>query len=141
MKQDYNSNNIMKILKSFFTKEKSILFCYLFGSYAYGNYNSKSDIDMAVFLDEKECRDFFRFRLEMMAKLSKLLKKEADIVVLNDLSSVFFKYVILREGKLIGANDIEKMIEFEAKVLRDYYDYSVFSKEYNKHYIERYLKA
>jgi len=131
--------NLIKVLEKFFSKEERVLFCYLFGSFACQNFNSKSDVDVAVFLNEEKNKDFFKTRLELIASLSKLLKKEADVVILNDVNSVLFKYVILKEGKLIFARDAEEMINFELKATRDYYDFLPFSKAYNKAYTERCL--
>ena len=139
MKHNLTAESLIEILKDFFSEEEKVLFCYLFGSFACQNFNSKSDVDVAVFLDEKKNEDFFKTRLELIASLSKLLKREADVIILNTTNSVLFKYAILREGKLIFASDIGKMIDFEMKVLRDYYDFLPFSKAYNKAYIERCL--
>ena len=46
----HNVESIIKVLEN----ESDILFAYLFGSYAKGTQNEKSDIDIAVYLiDEK----------------------------------------------------------------------------------------
>ena len=139
MEHNLTTENLVEVLEDFFSEEERVLFCYLFGSFACQNFNSKSDVDIAVFLDEEKNKDFFKTRLELIADLSKLLKREADVIILNTTNSVLFKYAILREGKLIFAKDIEKMVDFEMKVLRDYYDFLPFSKAYNKAYIERCL--
>ena len=141
MEHNLGIENLIKILEKFFSKskEEGVLFCYLFGSFAYQNFNSKSDVDIAVFLDKEKNEDFFKTRLELIANLSRLLKREADVVILNNAKSILFKYAILREGKLVFAKDAERMVDFEMKVLRDYYDFLPFSKEYNKAYIERCL--
>lgn len=139
MEHNLTTENPVEVLKEFFSKEEKVSFCYLFGSFACQNFNSKSDVDVAVFLDEEKNEDFFKTRLELIVSLSKLLKREADVIILNTTNSVLFKYVILREGKLIFASDVEKIVDFEMKVLRDYYDFLPFSKAYNKAYIERCL--
>ena len=139
MKDDLIIKNLRKILEKFFSKKEDVLFSYLFGSFACQNFNSKSDIDIAVFLDEDKNKDFFKTRLELIATLSKLLKREADVIVLNTTNSVLFKYTILREGKLIFAKDVEEMINYELRTTQDYYDFLPFSEAYNKAYIERCL--
>ena len=139
MERNLTAESSIEILKNFFPGEEKVSFCYLFGSFACQNFNSKSDVDVAVFLDEEKNKDFFKTRLELIADLSKLLKREADVIILNTTNSVLFKYAILREGELIFASDMEKMVDFEMEVLRDYYDFLPFSKAYNKAYIERCL--
>ena len=139
MKDSLIVENLEKTLEKFFSKEKGILFCYLFGSFAYQNFNSKSDVDVAVFLDKEKNKDFFKTRLELIANLSRLLKKEADVIILNTTNSALFKYTILREGKLIFTRDVEKMVDFELRTTQGYYDFMPFSEKYNKAYIERCL--
>ncbi|MDI6603153.1 MAG: nucleotidyltransferase domain-containing protein [Patescibacteria group bacterium] len=123
--------NIAKILKNFFGKKKEVLFCYLFGSLAYQNFTKKSDVDLAVYLDEKKCKDFFEKRLELISQISPLLKKEADIVVLNT-APLFLKYVILQEGKLIFERDKGKRIDFELKIVNEYFDFKPILEKYRQ---------
>ena len=61
------------------------------------------------------------------------------LIILNTANSILFKYTILREGKLIFAKDVERMVDFELRTTQDYYDFLPFSKAYNKAYIERCL--
>lgn len=125
-----NPQKLIKALKGFFKDKKEVLFCYLFGSFAMENFISKSDVDLAVFLDEKRCKDFFDKRLELISQLSKILKKEVDVIVLNDTRSPFFKYVILKEGKLIFERDEEKRIDFELETLNQYFDFKPTLEKY-----------
>lgn len=132
MEQYLSLNSLMEILEKFFSQEKGVLFCYLFGSFAYKNFTSKSDIDIAVFLDKKKNRDFFEKRLELIAELSKLLKREADVIILNNLRSIFLRYVILKEGRLIFEKDRGKRIDFELKTLNEYFDFKPILKMYRQ---------
>ncbi len=58
------STDISKIpnkLNPLFKREKNILFVYLFGSAAIGKgFNLKSDIDLAVYLNEKKSKILFK---------------------------------------------------------------------------------
>jgi predicted nucleotidyltransferase len=130
---------IRKKLTSFFKKEKGILFAYLFGSAVRGRLISESDIDIAVYLDKKRVKDTFKKRLKLMVEFERILKRETDVVILNDVKSVFFKFVIIKEGKLLFERNRQKRIEFELEVMRDYYDFSPFMEKYDKVYLEREL--
>lgn len=118
-------NNLKKILR----KEKGILFCYLFGSRAYQGFTPKSDIDIAVYLDEKKYEDFFEKRLELIFEISKNLKKEADVVILNT-APLILKYMIFNEGKLIFEKEKEKRMNFELKTMREYFDFKPILEKY-----------
>lgn len=124
--------DLTRNLEIFFEGQKDVLFCYLFGSLAYRNFTSKSDIDVAVYLDRNRCKDLFKKRLNLITALSKLLRKEVDVIILNDISSVFFEYVILKEGELIFERDENERIEFEMKVLNQYFDFKPIMERYNQ---------
>jgi predicted nucleotidyltransferase len=131
---------IQNKLKSLFKQEKEVLFAYLFGSAAIGKgFNFKSDVDLAVYLDEKKVKDTFQKRLRLMSETEKVLKRETEVVILNDINSVFFKFVIIKEGKLIFERNHEKRVDFELKTIQDYFDFELFIEKYNKAYLEREL--
>ncbi len=127
-----DAKKIAKIVNKLFFEEKAVLFCYLFGSTAYDKTISTSDIDLAVYLDKEECKDFFEKRLELIAKFSKNLKKETDIVILNT-APPFLRYVVLKEGKLIFERDEGQRIDFELKSLNEYFDFKPILDMYNNH--------
>lgn len=127
------SSKIIKVLKKFFSdnKNKEVLFCYLFGSQVTKNSVSESDVDLAIYLDESKSKKFSDNRLELTGEISKLLKKQADIVVLNT-AGLFLKYVILKQGKLIFEKNSDKRIDFELKSINEYFDFKPAMEEYNK---------
>lgn len=128
-KQDLQ--NMIKELKGFLQQEEGVLFCYLFGSQATGTSISKSDIDIGLFFDKDQVDDFFEKRLELIGEISKLLKKDTDIVVLNTASS-FLRYVVLKEGKIIFERSQDKRVDFELKALNDYFDFKPVLEKYNQ---------
>jgi len=127
--EDYREKVICK-LKEFFKNRKDVVFAYLFGSIAYNNYNSKSDIDVAVYLDSD--KDLFDERINLIVELEKKFKKDVDVIILNTTKSVFLKYVIFREGELVSEKDTEKRVDFELKAMRDYFDYAPYIKMYKE---------
>jgi len=131
---------ILKKLKLAFLKDKDIIFAYLFGSaVSQKGFNLKSDVDIAVFLDEKRVQDNFEKRLKLMGATEKAISKETEVVILNDIQSIFFKFVILSEGKLIFERDHSLRLEFELKTIRDYFDFKPFIEKYNQAYLKREL--
>lgn len=113
--------NITKVLE----KEHEVLFAYIFGSYAKGIQNEKSDIDIAVYLkDENILEKDPLFPSRLAIKIEKILtgKKTVDVRVLNG-STLRFKNQVLRYGKLLFSKDEKKRIEFETFSLDHYYDF------------------
>lgn len=129
--EKYNLLEISKKGEKILKKDKKVLFAYIFGSLACQKVNPDSDIDIAVFLNKETEIDFFNKRLELISELSQAFKKEADVLILNR-ASVFMKYVVLKEGRLIFSRDENSRIDFELKALNDYFDFKPYLEEYNK---------
>ena len=144
------SSKTIKTLKKLLRKHKEVLFCYLFGSQVTKNFIPESDVDLAIYLAVSKNKDFSNTRaeqsevkrededlsssskrLELIGEISKVLKKQADIVVLNT-AGPFLKYVILQQGKLIFEKDQAQRIDFELKSINEYFDFKPVMEEYNK---------
>lgn len=131
---------IQNKLRSFFKKEKSVVFVYVFGSVAQGKTNLESDVDLAIYLDEEKAGDLFEKRLSLIEKIQSLLRKSTEVIVLNEIKSTFFKFVIIKEGKIIFERDHGKRVDFELRTMQEYYDFQPFLEEYNKAYLRRNLE-
>ncbi|MFA5431477.1 MAG: nucleotidyltransferase domain-containing protein [Candidatus Paceibacterota bacterium] len=127
---DQYREQLISDLKEFFSKREDVVFAYLFGSIAYNNYNSKSDIDVAVFL--KTNKDLFDERINLIVELEKKFKRDADVVILNSVKNVFLRYVIFREGILLFKRDEEQRVNFELRAMREYFDYAPYIKMYKE---------
>ncbi|MFH1233727.1 MAG: nucleotidyltransferase domain-containing protein [Patescibacteria group bacterium] len=127
-----------KVKKIFKEKENEIIFAYLFGSQTGEKTNFESDVDIAVYLSEY-CKDFFKTRLFLIERLQDVLKKNVEVIILNEQKSIFFKFVIIKEGKIVFEKDHEKRVDFESKIMRDYYDFQPFLQQYNQAYLKREL--
>jgi predicted nucleotidyltransferase len=128
--QLYNVESIIKVLEN----ERDILFAYLFGSYAKGTQNEKSDIDIAVYLiDEKILEKYPLYTSRLAIRIENILdKKKVDVRILNG-STLRFRNQVLMHGKLLHSKDEKKRIEFETLSLAKYYDF--------KHHIDMYDAA
>jgi predicted nucleotidyltransferase len=124
-------------LHPLFQKENYILFSYIFGSAALGHTNRQSDIDLAVYLDPNRVNDMFEKRLQMIEKCESLQKKPVDVVILNEERSIFFKFVIIKEGIVVFERDHGQRVDFELRTMQEYYDFQPFLEAYNKAYIQR----
>ena len=98
---------VVNIIKNIINNEDNILFAYLFGSYAKGNQNSSSDIDIAIMLKDNS----FDYYLEIVKKLQIATNKEIDLVVLNRAKNLFLIEDIINNS--IVLKDSEERIEYE----------------------------
>jgi len=113
--------NRIKKLTDYLSKQDYIKFAYLFGSVAGKKEGKLSDVDIAIFLDEKlSKKERISLQLEMVSHFMSLLKTDRiDVVIMND-APILLKYNIIKHGKIL--KDDEKRAEVEAKILSTYLD-------------------
>lgn len=112
---------------------------YIFGSYAKGNNNEKSDVDIAVLLNN----DYNPMdKLELIGELTSVLRREdIDLVILNSANPVL-RHQVIKYGKLIYMENEDVKVDFEVKVLKEYMDMEPFRKVQMagiKHWVEKTL--
>lgn len=128
---------LQPILRDFFHSRGDVIFAYLFGSVAEDRAGPLSDIDIAVYLDEKG--DHFRQRLLVMEELSiRLGTEDFDLIALNE-APIVLKHEIIRSGIVLKENR-EQRVSFEIDVLREYLDTGYLrgvQRESLKHHFRR----
>lgn len=130
--------NIAEILT---TSGFPIALGYIFGSQITGHATRTSDVDVAVLFPAKTTpMKRFAMRLKLIGMLENALRKPVDLVILNDIKSVFFKFVIISEGKKCLISDEDLMADFELAVMNDYIDFKPFLDSYNDHYVQKHSK-
>jgi len=120
---------IKKKLENCF-KKNPVIFVYLFGSVAEEKEGVLSDIDIAVYFEERV--DYFNEKIKLLGEIMKILKMDAiDIVVLN-ISPPLISHRIVKYGKLIYSKDEKKRIEYEVRAVLQYLDWKPFLMKYTK---------
>jgi predicted nucleotidyltransferase len=96
-------------------------FAVIFGSFAEGKVSNLSDIDIGIFINTDislmECGS-------MTIRLESILKREVDIVILNDLykRNPLLAYEIISKGGMILCKDETKFREFKKNTLLYFMD-------------------
>lgn len=120
----------IKDLISVFRLYPQVKLVYFFGSRAKGKEGRLSDYDFAVYLDEKDSKLRFETKLNLMSKLSQRIGIDnVDVVVLNDTESPELKYSIIKEGKLLFAEEPYKVF-VEPRIFNEYFDFISGLKKY-----------
>lgn len=128
------SENVKMILSE--CKEQSgIIGAYLFGSQVTGEKSNKSDIDIALLLDEENKKSFPY--LDFKVKLERKLNNNVDLIILNNAGEVL-KYQVRRFGKLIYETDslVRKKWELSSrKFYQDFlYLHQIYMNKLRKHF-------
>ena len=113
-------------LKSFLADDDNILFAYLFGSFSKGDEHARSDVDIAVYFKEES----FDEQLRVIHELSKLVKRDVDLVVLNHVKNMFLLEDIMN-GDLLKDSSTDERAYFEVKKMHEIIDYKSFKRRLN----------
>ena len=124
-------NELIRMLEAFGRAHDEVRLIYLHGSVAKATHGPLSDIDVGVLLDPV----FFakdRLALEFAGDLQAACPfGEVDLVILNDAGPIIRDRVV-RNGLVVYAKDPKEKVRFEAKAIKDMFDFSYFSNRYNK---------
>ena len=120
-------------IRKYFSDKPEIAAVYLYGSFAKGRARKDSDIDLAVLVNDKGGFSGFDIpQTRYTYDLQKITHKEVEVQNLDAVSVDFAKRVI-SEGKILLGLESKKRIEFEEKVLREFFDMKPSIDEYYKY--------
>ena len=113
----------MKIdkLKNYLFLNNNVLFGYLFGSYSKNEQTISSDIDIALYLKDTSLDNKLQINI-----LSKLLRKDVDLVILNEIKNIYLLDDILRNSNII--KDDDERVDFELIKEHEILDYKAFRR-------------
>ncbi|WAM33053.1 type VII toxin-antitoxin system MntA family adenylyltransferase antitoxin [Caldicellulosiruptor morganii] len=137
-------DEIVKILREYFEKDDKVIFAYLFGSYARGNANKSSDIDVAAYIKKsKDATEDLLYQLDTKEHLEKILNKKVDFVILND-ADPLLKHEVFSDGILVIDKDHDLYVDVRVKNFYEYMDKkryleicALYQREYFLHGKER----
>ncbi len=126
-------NQIQNKLTEYFDQKDEIEFAYLFGSLARGEETPLSDVDIALFISEKEGIEDtdkypYGYKAHITADIMGLLKKnDVDVVILND-AGALLRHRVVYGGEIIYNRNEKKRVEFQTRTLDEYMDYQYLQK-------------
>lgn len=116
----------MKSLSEALRKRSSVVFAYLFGSKVKGYASTKSDWDIAVYFSEPRGKASRWPAFELEAELSRAVGAAVQVTVLNDHLTPVFGFEIVKDGIVLLDRDKNLRMNFENRMLRQYYDWQYF---------------
>ena len=129
--------DLLSAVKEQMARDVHVRFAYLFGSHAMDKATALSDIDIAVFLDNRV--DPLHYRLKLVETFTRVAKNEnIDIVVLNQ-ATPLLKHEVIGAGIVLKEAREERLL-FETEVLREYLDLDHLRKV-QRLYIREQLRA
>ena len=119
-----DSKNIQTVITDYLSRYADIRLAFLFGSIAAGHHSEASDIDLAILFQTEP--DFY-FLDNIKNALSGFIKREIDIVVLNDASPIIKMQVLKKGIPLIRRYKAYE--EFFTCTVNEYADLKITRKE------------
>lgn len=110
--------DIYGMLGIFFKDVQGVVLAFLFGSMATGHTHRKSDVDIGVFFKTRPRIDRI---IHLRDELGYLLKREVDLIVLNEASPIL-KMQVLKNGTLVYAADKRQFPQFFVDTVNQYDD-------------------
>jgi len=127
-------------IRDFFKDKEGIVAVYLFGSYAEGKERPFSDIDIGVLLNENDRHFVKEKRNEYMTKLSRVLRKDVHLVILNSAGEELIKQIFLK-GECILVNDAKKLSYYKMVMLSKIVDFAFYREQMQSGLIRSIMKG
>jgi len=112
------------LLRELLEPRPEVLDAYLFGSTARARQQQRSDVDIAVYVDEGRCEeDGFGYHAELTTALMSGLRTNAvDVVILNRAPPLLY-HRVLRDGIRVLSRDLRATTVREGRALSRYCDF------------------
>ncbi|MFC1878008.1 nucleotidyltransferase domain-containing protein [Thermodesulfobacteriota bacterium] len=120
-------NTISKQISEYFEDNTEVIAVYLYGSYAVGKHTLTSDIDLGIVLDSEkiELDQFTAKKDKFFLDLSRILRKEIHLVVLNTVGEGLLNQVV-RKGICIYVGNKKKQTLFITMALLRIADFNYY---------------
>ena len=125
LQQPRISRSIVKQLKTFFKDKTDAALVFLFGSFVRKQITAYSDIDIGIFF--KKAPDIYEIN-DIKEDLSASLKRDVDVVVLNDASPIL-RMQVLKNGILIIERDKNDFSIFYGDTVKQYDDLKIIRRK------------
>jgi len=134
------SQHIFEQIKIYFENKPEVAAVYIFGSKAKGTEREKSDIDLAVLIDNDLLNKQFDLKNTYIKDLSRILRKDLDILIMNELGesilSQIFKY-----GQCIVNQKPQVLSEFKMVSIAMIAEFEYYRKITEKGFLRRIVEG
>jgi predicted nucleotidyltransferase len=132
MNKEKDRAEIFDILKKVMEKDQEVLFAYLYGSYANNSIDIKSDIDVAVYLEPSNIKEYIKKEEELtISVVTQIHQDKIDLRILNVLP-LLLQYNILKDGIRIFVRDERERVDFETRVMNRFFELKPYIDEYQQ---------
>jgi predicted nucleotidyltransferase len=133
----YSLLNSDQRICDYFSSCSEVVAVYLFGSQAKGKARKKSDIDIAILLEDgTDSHGYFDLMLKYMEELERIYNNRVDVVILNN-ARPLLQHQVLMYGKLLYERNRQARVRFEVSSRKIYFDIKPALEEQSKALFKR----
>lgn len=117
-------------LITLFQQYPEVTLAYLFGSRARGDEGPMSDLDIALYIDERDSKKLAYLHMTIISEITRRLKTDnIDVVLLNTVKQPELAYAIITEGELFYEQEPFRVL-IEPRILNEYFDFRTLLERY-----------
>ncbi len=128
---DVDRDATIEALRGRLALEKDVVAAWVFGSVARGDDGPTSDVDVAILTRRTGTHTIDDLWLDLRADLTALLRREVDLVVLDDAHGELI-HRVLRDGIVLVDADRSARIRFEVAARNRFFDMQPIWREYRR---------
>jgi predicted nucleotidyltransferase len=122
-------SQIKEALASYFMGKSEVVAAYLYGSYAQGTHHSKSDVDIAILLNNSVNSEAEIIRSRIHREVSRFLKRDPHVVLL-DLTFLELVRRVLSTGALLCVNDDKMHNTFKYRAILGVAEFGYYRSDF-----------
>jgi predicted nucleotidyltransferase len=111
--------------KAYFMDQPEVIAVYLYGSYAIGEEDRASDVDIGVLIDSSDRKIEVEKGTRYMVDLATILRREIHPVILNSAGEELMRQIFLK-GKCILVKDPKKLSLFKMTMFSRIVDFGYY---------------
>ena len=134
------SQHIFEQIKIYFENKPEVAAVYIFGSKAKGTEREKSDIDLAVLIDNDLLNKQFDLKNTYIKDLSRILRKDLDILIMNELGESILNQ-IFKYGQCIVNQKPQVLSEFKMVSIAMIAEFEYYRKIAEKGFLRRIVEG
>lgn len=130
-KMDDMLSKYISLIVKYFSQDEEVMLAYLYGSYAKGNADIRSDVDIALLVRQKP-RLITKKEIAYALEIENIIKNtEVDVRILND-SPLAFQYQVVKKGRLIFCRNQRLRVRYESNLINEYLDFKPYIEYYDR---------
>ena len=131
---------LIEKISRYFKDKEEVIAVYLFGSYADGKERPFSDIDIGILLDRSDRFFVKKKRNDYLKELSRILRKDIHLVVLNSASEELMRQIFLK-GRCVLINNSERLSRYRMVMLSKIADFAYYRDQMQSGLIRKIMKG